>query len=134
MIKTENYFTFLKKEKQNPPRAASFLPLSFSAQPDAARAAHAHPRSSLSRSRARPAFLRSAQQRLDGPLARARALPDADTPAPHVIPYLPLFPPVAVARRPAGDHDLGSLIRPNQHGLLPPANSLHHSTTKPKHR
>jgi hypothetical protein len=50
--------------------------------------------------------------------------------APHVIPFLPLFSPVAAARWPAGDHDLGNLIRLDQHGLLHPANSLHHPTTK----
>jgi hypothetical protein len=39
-----------------------------------------------------------------------RSLAAADMLAPHVIPFLPLFSPIAVARWLAGDHDLGNLI------------------------
>jgi hypothetical protein len=68
------------------------------------------PALSLALSRAWPAPLHLVQQRQVGPLTPVRSLPAADMLAPRAIPFLPLFSPVAAARWPASDHDLGNLI------------------------
>jgi hypothetical protein len=108
-------------------RVASLLPLS---RPSLTRARGPRAPALPSLSRARPAPLCLAQQRQVGPLAPVRSLPTADMLAPRVIPFLPLFSPVAAAWWSTGDHDLRNLIRLDQHGLLHPTNSLHPSTTK----
>jgi hypothetical protein len=114
------------EKRKTSTRAVSFSPPSAWPSSTAQQRARALPRSLARAARSPP----SGPASQVGPLAPVRSLPVADTLAPHVIPLLPLFSPVAAAWWPASDHDLGNPIRPDQHGLLHPANLLHHSTTK----